>query len=141
MKSLAGISILCLLYSCSFNSTASNREEDKNEAEKLTTKFYESLLVDDYSSVKGMFSDKFFAVTNEDQLNKLFNDSQTFNGKIVNYNLQNWETFVVKGTDAKSEYLFTYKIEREENPTVETISMLKEDGVIKIVGSNIASKY
>lgn len=63
--------------------------------------------------------------------------AQHESGTIKEYNLGNWETLVVKGSNAKSEYLLTYDVTRELRKTKETFSMRMENGVIKIVGYNI----
>ncbi|WP_435523148.1 hypothetical protein [Chryseobacterium indoltheticum] len=48
-----------------------------------------------------LFSDKFFEVTNKDQLDKLISDSQQEYGIIKENNLEHWETLVVKGSNSK----------------------------------------
>jgi len=138
MKKILLFVTLTLLVSCSFNQTFSNRESDRDDAEKISKKFYWELLQGtNKDKIYELFSDKFFEVTNKDQLDKLISDSQQEYGVIKENNLEHWETLVVKGSNSKSEYLLTYNVTRESGTTKETFSMLKEDENIKIVGYHI----
>jgi len=138
MKKILLFVTLTLLVSCSFNQTFSNRESDRDDAEKISKKFYWELLQGtNKNKIYELFSDKFFEVTNKDQLDKLISNSQQEYGVIKEYNLEHWETLVVKGSNSKSEYLLTYNVTRETGTTKETFSMLKEDEHIKIVGYHI----
>lgn len=138
MKKILLFITLMLLISCSFNQTFSNRESDRDDAEKISKKIYWELLQGtNKDKIYELFSDKFFEVTNKDQLDKLISDSQQEYGVIKEYNLEHWETLVVKGSNSKSEYLLTYNVTRESGNTKETFSMLKEDENIKIVGYHI----
>jgi len=138
MKKILLLFCLTLIVSCSFNQTFTNRESDKDDAQKITQKLYWELL---YGSNKDkiyeLFSDKFFEVTDKDKLDELILSAQQESGVIKEYNLEHWETLVVKGSNASSQYLLTYDVVRESGTTKETFSMLKEDGIIKIVGYHI----
>lgn len=138
MKKILLFVTLTLLVNCSFNQTFSNRESDRDDAEKISKKFYWELLQGtNKDKIYELFSDKFFEVTSKDQLDKLISDSQQEYGIIKENNLEHWETLVVKGSNSKSEYLLTYNVTREYGTTKETFSMLKEDENIKIVGYHI----
>ena len=88
-----------------------------------------------------LYSEKFFAVTNREQLNLMIERSKNEYGQITEYKLKKWETFVEEGTNPKSEYLLTYDVKREKQTIQETFSLLKEDGIIRIVGYNITELY
>ncbi|MBA5245547.1 hypothetical protein H1R16_03255 [Marnyiella aurantia] len=141
MKTLITLLTLFILSSCNFNSTYQNRENDKIDAEKITHKFYYSQTYGNKNDALNLFSEKFFAVTNRDKLNEMISSSENDFGKITEYNLKNWETLIVKGSNPKSEYLLTYDVRREKEPTQETFSMIKENGIIKIIGYRITKLY
>ncbi|AZA63559.1 hypothetical protein EG345_01715 [Chryseobacterium carnipullorum] len=49
-----------------------------------------------------------------------------------------WETLIIKGSNAKSEYLLVYNVKRGMAKTEETFSMEKDkNGDIKIVGYRV----
>ncbi|ROI00681.1 hypothetical protein [Chryseobacterium daecheongense] len=130
--------IAFLLISCSFNQTFSNRESDKIDAEKISDKFYWELMYGpNREKTYELFSDKFFEVTNKDKLNDILTVSQNELGPIEEHTLVKWETLVVKGTNPKSEYILVYNVKRSISNTEETLSMQKENGVIKIVGYRV----
>lgn len=130
--------ILLALTSCNFNKTYSNRESDKKDAEKIPEKFYWEVM---YGSNEGeifkLFSESFFEVTDRNNLRKIISISQGEFGNIKEYNLKSWETLVVKGTNPRSEYILVYDVTRENTKTQESFSMVKENGVIKILGYNV----
>ena len=130
--------IILTLISCNYNSTYSNRESDKNEAEKIPKKFYwEIQYGNSEEETFKLFSEKFFEVTDKNKLREIIALSNSQFGAIKEYNLGNWETFVVKGSNPKSEYVLIYDVIRENTKTQEKFSMVKENGVIKIVGYNV----
>ncbi|EJL73880.1 hypothetical protein [Chryseobacterium populi] len=138
MKKIYLLIISFLLISCSFNQTFSNRESDKNDAEKISKKFYWELRYGaNYDKIYSLFSNKFFEVTPKETLDKMNTISQNEIGPIIEYNLVKWETFVAKGTNPRSEYVLIYDVKREMGKTQETFSMRKENGIIKIVGYRI----
>ncbi|CAD7810345.1 hypothetical protein CHRY9390_02163 [Chryseobacterium aquaeductus] len=138
MKKILLFFILATLVSCSFNQTFSNRESDKDEAQKVAEKFYWELQYgSNQDKMYELFSDKFFEITSKEKLNQLNLDTQNHRGIIKQNDLVKWETLVVKGSDAKSQYLLIYNVARESGMTEETFSMLKENGIIKIVGYHI----
>jgi hypothetical protein len=85
-----------------------------------------------------LFDEKFFAVTDQEKLLELINVTQNKIGPVQEYNLVKWETMVVKGSNARSEYLLTYDVKRGSENTKETFTMEKnKDGDIKIVGYRV----
>lgn len=139
MKHLYLILISFLLVSCSFNQTFSNREEDKKDAEKISQKFFWELKYGgNMDTIYNLFGDKFFAVTDKEKLLQIINTTQNDIGRIEEYNLVKWETLIVKGSNAKSEYLLVYDVKRGTSKTEETFSMQKDkNGDIKIVGYRV----
>lgn len=133
------ISIFFLLFfsNCTFNTSRENREEDKKEAEKVTQKFFTLIKENNKQALYNLFSDKFFNVTSNDQLNQMLDIADKEGGKIKKITLSHWETNVVKGTDPKSEYYLAYYNIRDKMNTEEIFSLQKENNDIKIVGYKI----
>ena len=127
-----------IFLSCNFNSTYRNRTLDKNEAEIITNKLYEFLERDEFSNATSLFSSKFLEVTPLDSLNKMFLDVKSL-GKYEGRALSNFETFVVEGSNPKSEYIFIYDVNYEKFSSQETIRLEKEGDSIKIVTYQIHS--
>ncbi|PQA95659.1 hypothetical protein B0A69_04600 [Chryseobacterium shigense] len=139
MKKLYLILISFLLISCSFNQTFSNREEDKKEAEEISKKFFWELKYGgNLDTIYNLFGDKFFEVTDKEKLLQIINTTQNDIGRVEEYDLVKWETLIVKGSNAKSEYLLVYDVKRGTAKTEETFSMEKDkNGDIKIVGYKV----
>ncbi len=128
---------IILLAGCSFNSTKENREEDKNEAEKVTKLFYALVQKNDKDEAYKLFSDKFFKVTDKNKLDQMIEWTKKEGGNFTNYQLSSWNTLIVKGTDSKSEYSLIYEVKRPLINTEEIFSLEKEKDKIKIVGYKI----
>ena len=124
---------------CNFNATYKNREADKQDAEKITSKLYSYIDSGKYNQTHELFSEKFLAVTDTAKLNQIFTTTYEKLGKIKDRKLQRWETVVVKGTTPISEYLLIYDVSREKYKSIETIRMLKEKDIIKIISYNVNS--
>ncbi|AZB26285.1 hypothetical protein EG339_17660 [Chryseobacterium bernardetii] len=104
MKKYTLILIPLLFIGCNFNKTYRNREEDKQEAEKITEKFYSLIKNNNRKEALKLFGEKFFKLTRKDQLNKMLNEINSSCGsKISDTKLTTWETFVSIGTNPKSE--------------------------------------
>lgn len=59
-------------------------------------------------------------------------------GPVEEYNLAKWETMVVKGSNARSQYFFMYNVKRGTTKTEESFTLEKnKDGDIKIVGYRV----
>ncbi|WP_313089944.1 hypothetical protein [Chryseobacterium flavum] len=56
-----------------------------------------------------LFGEKFFQVTDKEKLVKLINVVNEI-GPVEEYNLAKWETMVVKGSNARSQYFFKYNV-------------------------------
>lgn len=130
--------IFCLfLTSCSFDKIYENREEDKNEAQKITEKFYYFLQQDNNSYAFKLFSNNFFKVTNQDKLSQVIDKTKNEYGKIQSDSLSNWRTHVTKGSNPISKYEMTYQVKREIGNTQEVITLQKENDTVKIIGYRI----
>ena len=126
------------LTSCQLNTTSSNRESDKREAEEITNKFYHHLEMNEFDKAETLFSESFFEVTDREKLNKIFQKTIEDCGDLSNFELEEWNTFVVSGTDSKSEYVLLYKVTRDKKQTTERIGMVKEeDENIRIVSYHV----
>lgn len=127
-----------LLLSCNFNQFYKDRESDKAAGEKIPRKFYWELQHGtNQDNIYKLFGEKFFEVTDKEKLEELLS-VVTKIGPVEEYNLSKWETLVVKGTNPKSEYLFTYDVKRGSETTQETFTLEKDkEGNIKIVGYHI----
>src|SRR5882724_7812830 len=93
---------LMLLFSCNFNATYTNREEDKSDAQKITNVFYNLLRNQKYNETYKLFSQKFFDVTDTSKLNEMYQMTFKKLGPIDNINLDHWQTQVIKGTNSSS---------------------------------------
>ncbi|OCA79866.1 hypothetical protein BBH99_05325 [Chryseobacterium contaminans] len=138
MKKYTLILIPLLFIGCNFNKTYRNREEDKQEAEKITEKFYSLIKNNNRKEALKLFGEK-FKLTRKDQLNKMLNEINSSCGsKISDTKLTTWETFVSIGTNPKSEYVLLYKINRNIKNTQEKITLEKNNDSIKIVGYDVS---
>lgn len=134
---VASISHIC--SSCHFNSTFINREEDENEAEKITNRFYHLIKTNEYSKTYPLFSNAFFTVTDTVKLNNMFLTTYEKLGPIEALTVSKWETRVIQGTDSKSEYVLQYFVKRKNFDSKETITLTKENEQIKILGYKVNS--
>ena len=128
------IFFLLLISSCTFNTIRENREEDKKEAEKVTQQFFTLVKENNKKELYKLFSDKFFQVTNKNQLNSIIDWGQKEGDSIIGYSIVSWKTTIVKGTNPKSDYLLIYNVKRKKISTEEIFSLQKENDTIKILG-------
>ncbi len=133
------VAIFGLITSCHFNDQYLDREEDKNDAEKITSEFYKNLQNHDSIALFKLFSDKFWGNTDSIKFYKDISNIEGKLGKLEKIELDHWNTRVVEGTDPISEYVLYYLNKYEKHEAKETINLLKENGQIKIVGYNINS--
>lgn len=139
MKKYTLILIPLFFIGCNFNKTYRNREEDKQEAEKITEKFYSLIKNNKRKEALKLFGEKFFKLTRKDQLNEMLNEINSSCGsKISDTKLITWETFVSIGTNPKSEYVLLYKVNRNIKNTQEKITLEKNNDSIKIVGYDVS---
>lgn len=127
------------LVSCNLNSIYTNREEDKNEAEKVTNQFYDLIKQSDYTKTYELFSSQFFSVTDTEKLNTLYKAANEKLGPIESMTLDRWETNIVTGTKERGNYALQYIVKHKNSDSKETITLTKENGQIKITGYNITT--
>lgn len=138
MKYICLFSIVLTLVSCNFNKTYSNRQSDIEEAKKISDKYYwEVKYGSNEDEIFKLFSDAFFEATDKDKLREIIHVTNTKIGKIEGQDLIKAESFIVEGSNPKSEYVIFYNVTRTDGKTQEKISMRKEDGIVKIIGYNI----
>lgn len=132
--------LITFLCSCHYNSTYNNREEDKIEGEKVIENFYHLLKNEDYSLTYKLYSPRFFEVTDTQKLQNFYKITLDSFGSIDNFQIANWQTQKVVGTDTKTDYLFICKVNRSNASCKESIALTKENGEIKITGYHV-KKY
>lgn|SRR5690554_1969187 len=138
MKNYIFFGILILFISCNFNTVYNNRESDLKDAEEVADELFNNLESGNYKDAIKLFSDKFFEHSSESELSALFDSIKTL-GELRNRKLIEWKTFVVEGTNAKSEYYLRYNSVYPNHQTDETLSLEKENDKIKIYGFQVHS--
>ncbi|MBD3581932.1 hypothetical protein [Flavobacterium selenitireducens] len=131
---------LSFLVSCQFNSTNSNREQDKVEAEAVSENFFKVLSTKDYAKTLPFFSENFFAVATKDELLKFYARNDSILGDMQERKLREWNTTVVSGTNPRSEYVLVYDIKRTNYMSEEIVTLEKEQETIKILGYRVNSE-
>jgi len=137
--SLALLSLLFALSSCNFNSTYLNREEDKNEAQKVADSFYKLLQKNEFQKINPFLSEQFKAVTSSEKLNDYLRGALNKLGEIKSEKLDHWESKIVKGTNPSAIYVLYYVVERTKYKSKETVTLVGENNQIKIQGYNVNS--
>ena len=128
------------LASCHFNSQYINREEDKKDGEKITTKLFDLLKAKNYNETTDLFSKRFFEVSSKEKLFEIFAATSDKLGELQDTKIESWETKRVEGSNPSANYLFVYKNKYEKFESKETITLTRDtDGKIRIVGYNINS--
>jgi len=127
---------LFLFLSCDFIKTyRENVTSDKEDAEKVTEKFYLLLKQNKKEEIFKLFNNEFYRATSKKDLDQIITWAIE-EGKISSKHvLVDWKTHVEKGTNAKSEYLLTYNVQRGKIKTEEIFTLTKgQDDNIKIKG-------
>jgi len=128
------------LSGCNFSSTYLNREEDKNDAEKIATKLYSCLEKKDYNELHKLISKRFWETTSATKLDDFLRTIDVKLGSIKSKNLDHWETKVIVGSKPSSTYILYYLVKREKFVARETVTLTKENNEIKILGYNVNSE-
>jgi len=140
-SSIIFVFILLLLNSCNFNSTYLNREEDKNDAEKIANQYYNFIKAKNYEATYGLFNNEFWKVTSKEKLKELFIATQNKLGGLDTITLDHWETKIVKGTNPSSEYVLYYLNKYQKYTAKETLRLIKnESDKIQIIAFNVNSE-
>lgn len=142
MKKFYFLFISFILISCSFNEFYKDRESDKKDGEKIPQKFYWELRYGgNKEDIYKLFGEKFFTVTDKGKLDELLEVTNKI-GPIQEYNLVKWETMIVKGTNARSQYFYVYDVKRGSEKTEESFTLEKDkDGNIQIVGYRVNQNF
>ncbi len=102
------ILLVTCFFACNSNATRNNREEDKIEAEQVTTLLFQNLQTKNYAAADTLFSRDFFKVTPKEKLNEVFKVTQEKLGDLGDTHLTDWKTQVVTGENASADYAFFY---------------------------------
>lgn len=94
-KSLFFIAIFFII-GCHFSAIYNNRQEDKNDAEKIIDKFYSLQEKLNYNETYKLFSTRFFAITDTQKLNNLYDTVNTKLGIITDFSIERWETQAIR---------------------------------------------
>lgn len=128
---------VCALSGCTCNSTFQNRESDKRDAERITDNFYAQLHLNQFDEIKSLFSDSFYKVVDTGKLRLYIKQADEEFGTITNDSLVTCESRVIRGTNAKAEYIVVYYVTRTKKNTTETFLLNGDDNGVKIVRYNI----
>lgn len=143
-QKLLGYSISILLVltigGCQVNGTYKNRESDKRDGEAVAIDFFELLSKSEHQKIYNLFSERFYEVSDTLELKKLLDMSNEQLGEIENFEIEDWETESVVGTNSQVKYGFLYNVKRSKFPSKETIVLQKEKDDIKILSYNVKSE-
>src|SRR5579864_7852670 len=110
MKRSKILSILILLVvfasGCVFSSTYLNRDQDKQDAEKINNQLFDDLKSKNYNAAYKLFSKDFFVATNKKKLSNIFTFTQDKLGDLKSAEISQWETRVIAGTNPSADYQF-----------------------------------
>ncbi|WP_333596754.1 hypothetical protein [Chryseobacterium flavum] len=129
MKKYILILISFLFIGCSYDKIYENRESDRQEAQKIANKFYSLIKQNNREEAFKLFNQE---TTSKEKFNLVLDKIESENGQIQDESLINWETYIIKGTNSKSDYLLVYQVNRSITNTQEAFIMQKIDGTIKI---------
>lgn len=133
------ILLILILSSCNFNANMSFENEDKEKilADSIINNFYHYIDSNDYNNIMNLFSDEFFKVTPEKSLKEIFLKTKKDLGIFKNYELTDWQTNRIEGTNPRTEYLLTYEVTYSNFKAQEIFSLVKEGKIPKIVGYEV----
>jgi hypothetical protein len=138
INKILGLFTMLFFVGCNLNTTTHNSRYDKIEAERNTNAFYRGVLTSDYSKVDTLFSPMHYNKQKRDSLGIFIKNIHDQFGTIVTWNLIDWQTVDVKGTDDKTDYALVYSVKFSKKEITETFIMRKEDGKIKIIDLQIS---
>lgn len=126
--------LLLFMISCDFNTFRENKPEDRQEAEKVTEKFYTLLKEGKKEEAAKLFSNDFFKFSKKSELDQILEWEISESKNMMEYKLADWTTLVVGGSSARSEYTLVYNVQRGKLKTREEFSLQKEkDKAIRIL--------
>jgi hypothetical protein len=143
MKTLSSLFFLftIVLAGCVYSMTYNNREQDKADAEKVTTKLFEYLKSKNYDATYSLYSDSLWLNTPKQSIKKIYTYSDDKLGNLQSTSIEKWQTKVITGTKPSGEYEFIYKNKYERDTAQVNVVLVKEhDGKIRIIGYHINSQ-
>ncbi|HVV54472.1 MAG TPA: hypothetical protein VHC47_04080 [Mucilaginibacter sp.] len=140
LKTLFGtLALAALLTACTFTTSRTNSEEDRNAAEKVANKLFEILKAKNYDASYSLFSDSLWVNTKKETLKTLFTYSYDKLGDMQSDSLADWQTRIVSGTTNSADYQLIYKNHYQKGMAEVDIVLTGEKGRIKILGYHIKS--
>ncbi|CAD7807221.1 hypothetical protein CHRY9390_01628 [Chryseobacterium aquaeductus] len=133
MKMYILILISFLFIGCSFDKTYENRESDKEDAKKVTDRFYFLMQENNHHETFKLFSIRFFDEVGKEKFKQILDDTNIEFGKVKNYELINSWTQIIEGSNPISKYELSYLVTRDSIQTKEHFKMQKENDTIKII--------
>jgi hypothetical protein len=134
MKYYLPLFIFSLITSCIAHS---NNEIDKKEAEEIANKFYYYQETGSLEEIHKLLSKEFNSEEHQTKWNNLIVGTYYNFGKVKNFELDFWSTFVSDGVLEKGEYLLQYYVTREPKHTFENLYLVRENDSIKIAGYEV----
>lgn len=125
---------------CSNNSTSINSDEDKIAADKIVGAFYKAVKADSLENTLPVLSKDFFLYTTKQQYVAMMENFKSLTGKLIRYELSNWDTQTENGKHPSGTYHLQYKVYYENDTSTETFNLVKESEEIRIIGYQIKSK-
>ena len=142
MNRFLTLMLLALLFtSCKFNVTDTNDQFDMMAAQKITDRFYAATFTKNITGIDTLFSEELYKETPKDSVLKMFTNKNSEFGDLITWNLKEWKTQDVMGTDSRIEYLFIYDAEYTNIKTIETFYMRNENNKIRILKYDVNLPY
>ena len=140
LNSLIIFLIASTFLGCTFTTTYTNREKDKDEAATVADKFFNYVKQNNYSATFQLFSSQLLKESPEDKIYEIYKYSRRHLGNLIKTNLIDWETKVVEGTNNSANYTLKYENTYDSSLAVETFRLAKDNHKqIKITAYHINS--
>ncbi|MDR6545638.1 hypothetical protein J2810_001686 [Chryseobacterium rhizosphaerae] len=133
MKKYILILISFLFIGCSYDKIYENREEDRQDAQKIINKFYFLVKEDNKKELFKLFSDRFFKEVGKERFEQILDKTDNDFGKVKDYELKDSWTQIIKGSNPISKYELSYLVTRNSTQTKEYFRLQKENDSIKII--------
>jgi hypothetical protein len=137
------VMFVLLTSGCTCNSYYNDRPEDVSEATQVTKSFYACLMMNKPELAYSLLSNRFIRTTQIDTTRfvEIIKEFDSTLGKVDNYQISNWHTSVVTGTNPSSGYIIVYDVNRGAKTVKETFDLEKENGQIKISRYNVEFQH
>ncbi|WP_261511407.1 hypothetical protein [Chryseobacterium paludis] len=133
MKKYILILIPFLFIGCSYDKIYENREEDRQDAQKIINKFYFLVKEDNKKELFKLFSNRFFKEVGKERFEQILDKTDNDFGKVKDYELTDSWTHIIKGSNPISKYELSYLVTRNSTQTKEYFRLQKENDSIKII--------